>query len=218
MIVEDSLSGMTYRRFACGTLMTALALLLAACAGGPTVTEAPAAPQGAGVASPEYRIGPGDNLNVYVFNQPELTTNVQVRPDGLVSTPLVENMQAAGKTPSQLGRDIEKVLAEYVRSPKVNIIVTGFVGTYGDQIRVVGQAAHPQSLPYRNGMTVLDVVIAVGGLGEFAAGNRAHIVRHEGTKQIEMKIRLDDLVQKGDITANVAMQPGDVLIIPQSRF
>lgn len=171
-----------------------------------------------GGAAPEYRIGPGDQLNVFVFNQPDLSINVQVRPDGLISTPLVENMAAAGKTPSQLGRDIEKVLAEYIRTPQVNIIVTGFVGTYGDQIRVVGQAAHPQALPYRNGMTLLDVMITVGGLGEFAAGNRAHIVRHDGDKQLEIKVRLDDLINRGDISANIGMLPGDVLIIPQSRF
>jgi polysaccharide export outer membrane protein len=174
--------------------------------------------EAAKAAAPEYRIGPGDTLNVYVFNQPELTINVQVRPDGLISTPLVENMPAAGKTPSQLGRDVEKVLGEYVRSPKVNVIVTNFVGTYGDQVRVVGQAAHPQALAYRNGMTLLDVMITVGGLGEFAAGNRAHIVRRDGDKQLEMKVRLDDLINKGDISANVPMLPGDVLIIPQSRF
>jgi len=174
--------------------------------------------EAAKTTAPEYRIGPGDTLNVYVFNQPELTLNVQVRPDGLISTPLVENMPAAGKTPSQLGRDIEGVLGEYVRSPKVNVIVTNFVGTYGDQIRVVGQAAHPQALAYRNGMTLLDVMITVGGLGEFASGNRAHIVRRDGDKQLEIKVRLDDLINKGDIGANVAMLPGDVLIIPQSRF
>jgi polysaccharide export outer membrane protein len=191
-------------------------MVAAACSDAPRVTTV--APNAQTPAAPEYRIGPGDTLNVYVFNQPDLTINVQVRPDGLISTPLVENMPAAGKTPSQLGRDIEGVLGEYVRSPKVNVIVTNFVGTYGDQIRVVGQAAHPQALAYRSGMTLLDVMITVGGLGEFAAGNRAHIVRHEGDKQIEIKARLDDLVNKGDISANVSMLPGDVLIIPQSRF
>jgi polysaccharide export outer membrane protein len=192
-----------------------LCLALTGCADATKVTNVKEA---AKATAPEYRIGPGDALNVYVFNQPELSITVQVRPDGLISTPLVENMSAAGKTPSQLGRDIEGVLAEYVRSPKVNIIVTSFVGTYGDQIRVVGQAAHPQALAYRNGMTLLDVMITVGGLGEFASGNRAHIVRRDGDKQLEIKVRLDDLINKGDIDANVAMLPGDVLIIPQSRF
>jgi polysaccharide biosynthesis/export protein len=196
-------------------LLVWLCLAMSGCADTTKVTNVKEA---AKTTAPEYRIGPGDTLNVYVFNQPELTLNVQVRPDGLISTPLVENMPAAGKTPSQLGRDIEGVLGEYVRSPKVNVIVTNFVGTYGDQIRVVGQAAHPQALAYRNGMTLLDVMITVGGLGEFASGNRAHIVRRDGDKQLEIKVRLDDLINKGDIGANVAMLPGDVLIIPQSRF
>ncbi len=196
-------------------VIAGLCLLMAGCA---DTTKVTSVKEGAKATAPEYRIGPGDTLNIYVFNQPELTINVQVRPDGLISTPLVENMSAAGKTPSQLGRDIEGVLGEYVRSPKVNVIVTNFVGTYGDQIRVVGQAAHPQALAYRNGMTLLDVMITVGGLGEFASGNRAHIVRRDGDKQLEIKVRLDDLINKGDIDANVPMLPGDVLIIPQSRF
>lgn len=166
----------------------------------------------------EYRIGPGDQLNVFVFNQPELTISVPVRPDGLISTPLVENMPAAGKTPSELARDMEKKLAEFIRSPSVNVIVTNFVGNYGDQVRVVGQAANPQALPYRSGMTVLDVMIAVGGLGEFAAGNRARLIRRVEGKTIETKVRLDDLLNDGDIRANVPVEPGDVLIIPESRF
>ena len=212
-----------------GLLVACLAasLVLTGCAGGaPVAKPVPGGTNAAGganqdgenVIANEYRIGPGDTLNIFVFNQQELTVTVPVRPDGLISTPLVENMQAAGKTPSELGRDMEKVLAEYVRTPKVNVIVQNFVGTYGDQIRVVGQAAHPQSLPYRNGMTLLDVMIAVGGLGEFAAGNRARLVRRQDNKQVEMRVRLQDLLNDGDIKANVPMQPGDVLIIPQSRF
>jgi polysaccharide export outer membrane protein len=178
------------------------------------VTGSPAS----STASQQYRIGPGDQLQVFVFNQPELTTSVPVRPDGRVSTPLVEDMQAAGKTPNELGRDIENVLREFVRSPKVSIIVTNFVGTFGDQIRVVGEAAHPQALPYRNGMTLLDVMIAVGGLGQYAAGNRAHLIRRVGGKSVDMRVRVDDLINKGDLSANVVIQPGDVLSIPQSRF
>jgi polysaccharide export outer membrane protein len=210
--------------FRLGCAVLAALAVLTACAGGGAGTMRPVKGAAAGVDSgtdavqTEYRIGPGDQLNVFVFNQPELTVNVPVRPDGLISTPLVENMRAAGKTPSELGRDIEKVLGEYVRTPKVNIIVTSFVGTYGDQIRVVGQAANPQSLPYRNGMTLLDVMIAVGGLGEFAAGNRARLVRNQDGKPVEMRVRLQDLLNGGDIRANMPMLPGDVLIIPQSRF
>jgi polysaccharide export outer membrane protein len=166
----------------------------------------------------EYRIGPGDQLQVFVFNQPDLSISVPVRPDGLISTPLVEDMLAAGKTPSQLARDMEQKLAEFIRSPSVNVIVTGFVGNYGDQVRVVGQAAHPQALPYRSGMTLLDVMIAVGGLGEFAAGNRARLIRRIDGKTTEIRVRLDDLLNDGDIRANMQVQPGDVLIIPESRF
>jgi polysaccharide biosynthesis/export protein len=169
-------------------------------------------------AQAEYRIGPGDQLNVFVFNQADLSMAVPVRPDGLISTPLVEDMPAAGKTPSQLARDMEKKLAEYIRSPSVNVIVTGFVGNYGDQVRVVGQAANPQALPYRSGMTLLDVMIAVGGLGEFAAGNRARLIRRVDGKSTETRVRLDDLLNDGDIRANMPIQPGDVLIIPESRF
>jgi polysaccharide export outer membrane protein len=190
--------------------------LLVGCA-----TSAPvdvAASQANSTTSQQYRIGPGDQLQVFVFNQPELTTSVPVRPDGRISTPLVEDMQAAGKTPNQLGRDIENVLGEFVRSPKVSIIVTNFVGTFGDQIRVVGEAAHPQALPYRNGMTLLDVMIAVGGLGQYAAGNRAHLIRRVDGKSVGMRVRVDDLINKGDLSANVVIQPGDVLSIPQSRF
>jgi polysaccharide biosynthesis/export protein len=193
----------------------AAALLLsfaAACA------SAPPAPAAAPSQEPvEYKIGAGDQLQVFVWNNKDLSTTVPVRPDGLISTPLVEDMQAAGKTPSELARDLEKALSEYVRTPKVNVIVTSFVG--GAQVRVVGQAVNPQALPYRSDMTLLDVMIAVGGLGEFAAGNRAKIVRRtaDGAQQ-EIRVRLADLLNRGDMAANMAMEPGDVLIIPETRF
>lgn len=166
----------------------------------------------------EYRVGPGDALSVYVWNHPELSRDVPVRPDGRISTPLVDDLVAAGKTPSQLARDLEARLSEYVRSPTVNIIVTKAEGALGDQVRVLGQAAKPQALPYRDGMTLLDVMIAVGGLAEFAAGNRAKISRHVGGKVIEIRVRLKDLVKDGDTSANMPIYPGDVLIIPESRF
>jgi polysaccharide export outer membrane protein len=191
------------------------ALWLGGCGGGTTVTQAaPVMP----VEQSEYRIGPGDSLQIFVWNHPELSVTVPVRPDGMISTPLIENMRADGKTPSQLARDMEKALAEYVRTPTVNVIVTQFVGTYGDSIRVVGQAQTPQSLPYRANMTVLDVMIAVGGLAEFAAGNRAYIIRREGDKEVKVPVRLNSLLNSGDTSANVPMRPGDVLIIPESRF
>ena len=188
---------------------------MAACGGKTVVSEAPVMEP---AVQTEYRIGPGDDLQVFVWNHPELTVTVPVRPDGLISTPLVEDLPAEGKTPSQLSRDLEKALAEYVRSPTVNVIVTSFVGAFSDQVRVVGQAQKPQSLPYRANMTLLDVMIAVGGLAEYASGNRAAVVRQENGKQLRIPVRLTDLLNDGDINANMTMRPGDVLIIPESRF
>jgi polysaccharide export outer membrane protein len=166
----------------------------------------------------EYLIGPGDSLNVFVWRNPELSTTVPVRPDGKISIPLVEDMVAVGKTPKDLARDIEKVLSEYVRSPKVNVIVTGFVGQFNQQIRVVGQAANPKALPYRNNITLLDVIIEVGGLSEHAAGNRAKIVRRYGGEQSVIKVKLASLIDEGDMSQNIKMYPGDILIIPETWF
>lgn len=166
----------------------------------------------------DYIIGPGDSLDVFVWRNQELSTRVPVRPDGRISTPLVEDMVAVGKTPTQLARDIERVLGEYIRTPTVNIIVTQ-AASANSQVRVVGQAVTPRALPYRDGLTVMDVVIAVGGLSEYAAGNRAKIVRAGANgKPQEIKVRLRDLLEKGDLRQNPVMQPGDVLVIPESRF
>lgn len=196
-----------------------LGVPLIGCSGQPTVVK-PAASTSAPTskARAEYRIGPGDTLQVFVWNHPELTVTVPVRPDGIISTPLIEGVPAEGKTASQLARDLEKALSEFVRNPTVSVMITTFVGAYADQIRVVGQASKPQSLAYRANMTLLDVMIAVGGLAEFASGNRAVLVRTEGDKQVRMRVRLRDLLDDGDISANMEMQPGDVLIIPESRF
>ena len=174
-------------------------------------------PQPDPVAGPEYVIGPGDTLEVFVWRNPELTASVPVRPDGKISTPLVEDMVAVGKTPAQLARDIEGVLAEYIRSPQVNIIVSDAVSTFS-QVKVIGQVMQPQAIPYREGMTVLDAVLAVGGLGQFAAGNRAKVVRTKEGGQEEIKLKLADLVDKGDLSQNIALQPGDVVVVPESRF
>jgi polysaccharide export outer membrane protein len=196
----------------------------------PAITQAQNAaratpPPAAGAASaapsvdPEtYVIGPGDTLQVFVWRNPDLTTTVPVRPDGKISTPLVEDMVAVGKTPKQLARDIEKVLSEYVRQPTVNIIVTVPMGA-NSQVQVIGQVTKPGSVPYRAGMKVLDAVLAVQGLTTFAAGNRAKIERSgpNGQRQ-EIKVRLDALVNKGDMTQNLPLQPGDVLVVPESRF
>ncbi len=168
--------------------------------------------------APFYLIGPGDSLNIFVWRNPDLSTSVPVRPDGRITIPLVEDLPASGKTPSQLARDIERELAKYVKDPMVTVMVTGFVGPYSQQVRVVGEAAQPQALPYRANMTVLDVMIAVGGLTEFAAGNRARLVRTVEGRQEIIELRLDDLLKDGDISANVAMMPGDTLIIPESWF
>ncbi len=178
----------------------------------------PSAPAGTPAAVPaDYLIGPGDSLHVFVFQNEELSVTVPVRPDGKISTPLVEDMVAVGKTPSQLARDIEKSLAEYVKSPKVNVVVMSAMSIFS-QVKVIGQVKTPQALPFRDGMTVLDAVLAVGGLGQFAAGNRAHLVRTENGKQTEIKLKLDSLVNGGDMKQNIPLKPGDVLVVPESRF
>ncbi len=169
-------------------------------------------------SSGDYLIGPGDSLNVFVWRQPELSANVPVRPDGQISTPLVEDMVAVGKTPSQLARDIENVLSEYIRSPEVTIIVEQFVGTFSSQIRVLGQAVNPGTVPYRDRMTLLDAMLEVGGLTEFAAGNRAKLVREVDGKNKETRVRLDNLLNKGDLEENHTLQPGDIIVIPEAVF
>ena len=194
-------------------LVTVL-FLMAGCAGGPTL---PSATVQNGVST-NYMIGPGDSLNIFVWRNPEVSMTVPVRPDGKISTPLVDDMVASGKTPTQLARDIEKVLSKYIQDPSVSVIVMGFVGPYQQQVRVVGEAVKPQALAYRDGMTLLDVIIAVGGLTDFASGNKATIVRTVDGKQKQYHVRLDDLINDGDITANVNMMPGDILIVPESVF
>ena len=165
----------------------------------------------------DYQIGPGDTLQVYVFRNPELTVTEPVRPDGKISTPLVEDMVAVGKTPSQLARDIEKALSEYVRSPQVNVIVTQPQSAFS-QVKIVGQVMHPQSIPYREGMKVLDIVLAAGGLTDFAAGNRAVLDRIVDGKEEKIKLKVDKLINHGDMSQNLPLRPGDTLFIPQSRF
>lgn len=166
-----------------------------------------------------YLIGPGDTIRVDVWRSPELSVTIPVRPDGKISTPLVNDMQASGKTTGQLARDIENALAKYVQRPVVTVIVTKFVGLYSEQVRVIGEATKPQALPFSDNMTLLDVMIAVGGITDFADGNKASIRRRmaDGKTQ-QFGVRLRDLVKEGDLSANVPMQPGDILIIPQSFF
>jgi len=194
-----------------------LSPLIASCASAPTPAPAPA-PTPAEAKTPDnYIIGPGDTLEVFVWRNPELTVTVPVRPDGKISTPLVEDMVAVGKTPPLLARDMEKVLSEYVREPKVNIIVTTAASAFS-LVKVVGQVQHPSALPYREGMRVLDAILAVGGLTQFASGNRARIVRMENGKETIIHVKVADLVNNGDVRQNQLLKPGDVLVVPQSIF
>jgi polysaccharide export outer membrane protein len=183
----------------------------------PTPASASATTGSQPPADADYLIGPGDTIRVFVLGSPELNAEVPVRPDGKISTPLVADMVAVGKTPSQLARDMEKVLAEYIRTPNVSVIVSNPTSSFS-QIRVVGQAVSPRAIPYRRGLTVLDAVLQVGGLSKFAAGNRAKIVRQVGGKTEDVRVRLDDLIDKGDIRQNLELQPGDILVIPEARF
>lgn len=190
---------------------------LAACGYG-SYPELPPAPfvapdEGPG---PNYLIGPLDELNIFVWRSPELSGTITVRPDGRLSMPLVSDIPATGLTPSQLAANIEERLREYLSQPIVSVIVEGFVGPFSQQVRVVGEATNPQAIPYRANMTLLDVMIGVGGLTEFAAGNRATLVRFEQGEQKEYSLRISDLIKDGDVRANVKILPGDVLIIPES--
>ncbi|WP_262695014.1 XrtA/PEP-CTERM system exopolysaccharide export protein [Kordiimonas aquimaris] len=165
---------------------------------------------------PNYLIGPLDGLNVFVWRQPELSTGVTVRPDGRVSMPLIDDLPATGKTPSELARDIEEQLSVYIQQPIVTVVVSAFTGPFSQQVRVVGEAGAPQAIPFRSNMTLLDVMIQVGGLTEFAAGDRATLVRFENGEQREYRLKIESLIRDGDINANVKIFPGDVLIIPES--
>lgn len=202
-------------RALCTRLITALlALVLVACA---SFNRYPPAPAKAPTADQAYLIGPMDQLSVVVWRNPELSATATVRPDGRLSIPLAEDLQAAGRSPTDLARDIEKALAKYIRDPIVTVAVTNFQGTYSEQIRIVGEAAKPQAVPFRQHMTVLDVMIQAGGLTDFADGNGAVLVRgSEGGAQYSL--RLKDLLKRGDISANVEVKPGDIIIVPQSWF
>lgn len=186
--------------------------MLVACASG----QHPPAPRLAASSEYRYVIGPLDTLNIVVWRNPELSGTVSVRPDGRISTPLAQDIPALGRNPAELASDLEKILSKYIRDPVVTVIVTNFAGS-NEQIRIIGEAAKPQAVPYRQNMTVLDVIILAGGLTDFADGNKAVLVRG-AEKGKQYNVRLADLVRRGDISANVEVQPGDVLIIPQSWF
>ncbi len=193
-----------------------LILCLAACSGSLPRPD----PDFAASASEtgEYLIGPGDTLNIFVWGQPDLSVTVPVRPDGRVSTPLIDDLVAVGKTPTQLASEMQEVLSEYLRSPEVNVIVQDFVGTFGSQIRVLGQVTEPGTVPFRERMTLLDVMMEVGGLTRFAAGNRGRLVRIVDGSSEEFRVRVDDLMNQGRIEENIVMRPGDIVIIPEAIF
>jgi polysaccharide export outer membrane protein len=201
----------------CAQWAAAAAITLVSLCGlaiGPATAQPAASP----ADTSKYLIGPGDNLQISVWHNPELSTSVPVRPDGRISTPLVTDVVAAGRTPEELGHDIEARLKKYVSDPLVTVIVSSFVGPYSQQVRIVGEATQPKSLPYLAHMSVLDAMIAVGGLTPYASGNRAKLVRKINGKETETTLRLSDLLKSGDLSANTELQPGDIIIIPQSFF
>lgn len=222
MITSTLLHGVSVRRPATWTWIKSMGLALVAvmalagCESGTIAAEkisrTPVVPQD------DYRIGAGDSLKIFVWRNEDLTTQLSVRPDGKISMPLVSDMVAAGKTPTQLAEDLTNVLSEYVRSPKVNVIVTGFVGTFAAQIRVVGEAGHPKVIPYRAGMTLLDVMLEAGGLAEHASGNSTKVLRVIDGKTVKISVKLNNLLYKGDVTQNIMMLPGDVVVVPLSIF
>ncbi len=207
-------------RMRVGVICAALALsTLSGCAW--WMEELPAAPmleEEKELQLTNYRIGSDDSLSIFVWRNPELSTSVPVRPDGKITTPLIEDLPAVGKTPTELARDVEKALANYIQDPIVTIIVGGFVGLQQDRIRVVGEAQRPQALPYRSTMTLIDVMIAVGGTTDFAAGNRATLTRRVNSEEKQYRLRIDDLLKTGDLTANIRILPGDVIVIPEAWF
>ena len=201
------------RRFAILGLGLAATAIMAGCA-----SHGDAPPPAAQAEAADYLIGPGDTLQIFVWRNPDLSTSVPVRPDGRISIPLVEDIDCAGKTPTQLARDIEVKLKKFVTDPVVTVIVSNFVGPFTQQVRVVGEASEPKAIPYRDNMSALDAMIATGGLTPYAAGDRATLVRTVNGRQQSYRLRLGDLLKDGDMSANVQLQPGDVIIVPQSYF
>ena len=201
------------RSLAFGALAVCACAALVACASG----NYPPAPRTAQTADTQYKVGPLDTLNIVVWRNPDLSGTVSVRPDGRISTPLVPDLLVVGRTPAEIAHDVEATLSKYVREPNVTVLVTSFQGTFSEQIRIVGEATRPQAIPYRQNMTLLDVMVQAGGLTDFADGNSAVLVRgSEGGKQYS--VHLKDLLKRGDISANVDVKPGDVIIVPQSWF
>jgi polysaccharide export outer membrane protein len=204
-------------RYAAILATVGLALGLSACSGLETLPTAKLG-QEIDAGGTEYRIGSDDSLEIFVWRNPELSRSATVRPDGKITVPLIEDMPVIGKTPTELARELEKKLSTYVQDPIVTVMMGGFVGLYEDRIRIVGEAARPQALPYRSTMTLLDVMIQVGGITEFAAGNRATITRVVDGQQKSYRIYIDDLLREGDLSANVKIFPGDIIVVPEAWF
>lgn len=199
-----------FKRLTAWLAVIAGSMIVAAC-----TSNLPAPPKTV-AGLPKYHIGAGDTLNVFIWKNTDLSTSTTVRPDGMISLPLVHDVRAAGRTPTQLAEDIQRRLKKYITEPVVTVMVNSFVGLYSEQIRVVGQAVKPQAIPYRKGMTALDAMIAVGGLSQFADGDRATLVRTAHGQQNSYRLHLEHLLQDGDLSANVPLEPGDVIIIPQT--
>jgi polysaccharide export outer membrane protein len=197
------------------------ALLMTVLLAQPVLAQTPAAPEmpssGGGAVSADYLIGPGDTLQIFVWQNPELSVTVPVRPDGRISTPLVEDTLAVGKTPVQLAADLETSLAVFIRTPKVSVIVSQAVGALS-QVQVIGQVTRPSGVPYHAGLRILDALLAVGGLSDFAAPNRAMLIRTEDGKETKIRVRIGDLLDSGDLEQNLLLKPGDVIVIPQTWF
>ena len=208
------MTGRGMRSFILAIGVTAQALLLCACSG----RDQPPASVATPAEAPMYQIGAGDGLTIFVWRSPEFTTSVTVRPDGRISVPLINDLYVEGKTPSEVSEEIQAKLAEYIQDPLVTVMVAGFVGTFPQQVRIVGEATAPRAVPYRANMTVLDLLIMAGGLTKFAAGNDATLVRIQDGTQKEFQVHLADLLQNGDISANFPLLPGDILIVPQTFF
>lgn len=208
----------SYVQFVKFSLLIAMLSLIAGCATGVSTTNTDTSYVDDN-NSYQYKIGPGDTLDIFVWRNPDVsTTGIPVRPDGRISAPLVDSLLASGKTPSEVAQDIEKILAEYIRDPLVTVTVKTVKGGIDQLVRVIGEVTKPGAIPYSRNMTVLDVMLAVEGLTEFAAGNKATLIRGEGSERTQLNVRLDDLLKGGKVSANTPVQPGDILIVPESLF
>ena len=215
MTISSPLCGSTAKRTLLRAGLVLIALALYGCESGPTLPTAPIASE---LPTAEYLVGPGDKLSVFVWRNPELSVELPVRPDGRISLPLVEDIVAIGKTPAALAKEIAQRLSKYVENPSVTVMAREFIGPFTQQVRVIGEAVLPRALPYRANMTVLDAMIEVGGLTKYASGNRASIIRMVNSSREVYSVHLDSLIKDGKIEENVALLPGDILIIPQRYF